>query len=257
MDDLREGNVIEKEADCISSRAEYLDVSEELIDELEVLRVDLLGRIDQFIRHQLHKRGITVMFNTYTGFDTEYEGLDERRNQNKLLSVQTAIQRRLILKVPMNNRYNLAYVNPLTSEISEFYQPGVNDHKGHQYTFREQIIDDNLFAGKIADSSEKRLQYSELGLMNNCVKSSVEMTRRFLHTKNDDAMKSIIKLVKERKDISWFEDFKHDQIVFTFPLTALEKSIEYPGEKGYSFEDLLAKSKDTTVKEVLSSNLGI
>ena len=250
LHDLREGNVVEKHVEGIYND----DVSEELIDELEVLRVGMLSRIDQFIRHQLQKRGISIYFNTYTGFDTEYETLDERRCLNKLLSVQTAIQRRLIVKVPLNNRYNLAYVNPLTSDISEFYQPGVNDHKGHLYTFRRPVIVDNEMSSNIKGVCEgKRIEYSELALLNNSIKNVVGKIREFLHCKNDDAIKSIINLLKERKDISWYEDYQHDQIVFIFPLTAMEKSIEYPNHKvGYSFEDLLDKSKDTTVQEVVS-----
>ena len=46
---------------------------DELLIELETLRLRLLSRIDQFIKHQINKRGITLIENTYTGFDTEYE----------------------------------------------------------------------------------------------------------------------------------------------------------------------------------------
>jgi hypothetical protein len=71
---------------------------EELIVDLEKFKVKVFGRLEQFIKVQTQKRGISVIQNTYAGFDTEYEEL--KGFHCKLISAQTAVQRRTILKVP-------------------------------------------------------------------------------------------------------------------------------------------------------------
>ena len=83
--------------------------------ELDLLRVRMLTRIDQFIRHQLSRRGITCIQNCYVGFDTEYESKNESKNLNKLISVQHALQRRTMVKVPMHKKFHFSNVHPLTS----------------------------------------------------------------------------------------------------------------------------------------------
>ena len=111
---------------------------------LKFLSVKLKGRLDHFIRHKISKRGITVLQNTYTGFDSEFELEDEVKFFNRLIFFQMAIQRRTIVKVP-----SFIYIgrtlamSSLTSEISEFYKPGVIDDKDHLYTFTENV-EDNL-----------------------------------------------------------------------------------------------------------------
>jgi len=44
---------------------------------------------------------VTIIQNTYMGFDTEYELDDPVKFKNKLISVQTAVKRRTIIKVPV------------------------------------------------------------------------------------------------------------------------------------------------------------
>ena len=83
----------------------------------------MTNRLDPYLRMQIQKRGVTVIQNTYTGFDTEYELLDEKKYLNKLLSVQIAVQSRTIIKIPLYNYYDIAFVHPLTSEITSFYKP--------------------------------------------------------------------------------------------------------------------------------------
>jgi hypothetical protein len=246
--DIRDNVVIDKnmEVYCgeeVEGVGFKVDLFEDLFDELDAMRVKLLGRIDHSIKQQIMKRGITIMENTYTGFDTEYEMLDEKRCLNRLLSVQTAIQRRIIVKAPRYNVYNLSYSHPLTSEISEFYQPGINDNKGSLYTFRQQFFDSLVTP---ESESKKGLVYSELDLLNNSIKSCVVEIREFLYASNDKSIKLFVKLAKEIKGVDFYEDEKHDQVVFMFPISAMECSIEYPGEKGYSFLDLLEKSKDSS-----------
>lgn len=65
---------------------------EEMLIELEILKKKLFSRLEQFIKVQIQKSGISIIHNTYTGLDTEYEHVKYIRN--KLLSVQTAVVKR-------------------------------------------------------------------------------------------------------------------------------------------------------------------
>jgi hypothetical protein len=69
----------------LSCNEESEESEEDTVVELKNLRTDLISRLDPYLRIQSKKRGITIIHNTYTGFDTEYELLNLKNNLNKLL----------------------------------------------------------------------------------------------------------------------------------------------------------------------------
>lgn len=93
------------------------------IDNLESLRTSLISSLDPYLRVQFQKRGITIIQNTYCGFDTEYELKSFQKCLNTLISAQTAVQTRTLIKLPLYLRYDISYVNPLTSEITTYFKP--------------------------------------------------------------------------------------------------------------------------------------
>jgi len=95
--------------------------------DLKTLKFTLTNKIDPFLRLQVKNRGITVFQNIYTGFDTEYELENYKKSLNKLISTQTAVQSRTIIKVPLYNSLDISYIHPLTSEVSSFYKPKVDE----------------------------------------------------------------------------------------------------------------------------------
>lgn len=97
-----------------------------MVSDLENLKIDLTSRLDPYLKLQIQKRGVTIIENTYTGFDTEYELVDEKKHLNKLISFQLAIQSRTLIKIPLYKTYDIAFVHPLTSEITSFYKPKVD-----------------------------------------------------------------------------------------------------------------------------------
>jgi hypothetical protein len=107
---------------------EHLGVScyDEVVGDLQVLKEAFKSRLEQYLKVQIQRRGITLIENTYTGFDTEYQLEDLKKFKNKLISVQTAVQRRTILKMPLYHPYNILYVDPLSSSISDTYKSMVN-----------------------------------------------------------------------------------------------------------------------------------
>ena len=208
----------------------------DLLDDLYNLRQVLLSRFDQYLKFQVQKRGITVIQNTYTGFDCEYQLDDARKFKNRLLSTQTAVQRRTIVKVPLYNPYDISYVHPLDSQISNIYKNKVDLHEGFKYTFL-----DSPKPG--SNDSKKRL--NELKVINNCLKYSITNIRKMLFQSVDEVNSSIIEALKGVEGVSHFEDLKHDQIVFVLPLTPLITKIDFP-TKGFCFGDLLRMSDDSS-----------
>lgn len=74
----------------------------ELNADLKNLRDSLLSRFYIYImlKIKIKKRCITVIPNTSTGIDSEFEFYKFKRFKNKLLSVQTAVHRITLVKVP-------------------------------------------------------------------------------------------------------------------------------------------------------------
>jgi hypothetical protein len=67
----------------------------EFFSELKCLKEKLYYRLDQYLKMQVKNKGITNIKNTYTGLDTEPCREEDKctTNKNKLLSVQTSVQR--------------------------------------------------------------------------------------------------------------------------------------------------------------------
>lgn len=218
----------------------------DLLDDLLFCKNLLLSRLDPYLKHQLHLRGITFIQNTYTGFDTEYELQNQQKNLNKLVSVQTAIQRRTIIKVPLYHPFDISYVHPLTSELSNVYKNKVDLHDKFKHTFY------NAFDNK--DDSKKPL--NELKILNNCLKFSVTKIRRMLFSVEDEINSGIIKELKDVKSIDWFEDLKHDQLVFILPLTPQTTKFMLPCDGLYSMQDLLNSSTEIDSEIAVGGNFG-
>lgn len=103
-----------------------IEESDDLVD-LKNLKLSLVSRIDPSIRVQVVKKGISIIQNTYNGFDSEYELIDYTKSKNKLVSFQTAQRSRTLLKIPLNYSYDISYVHPITSELTSYYKPHVED----------------------------------------------------------------------------------------------------------------------------------
>jgi hypothetical protein len=101
------------------NKESYSSEEEVLVADLENLRLTFLSRLEQYLKFQIKKRGISLIQNTYTGFDTEIEEDESQKNKNKfknnLISVQTAVQRRTIMKLPLYHPYDISYLHPLSS----------------------------------------------------------------------------------------------------------------------------------------------
>lgn len=70
---------------------------------------------------------------------------------------------------------------------------------------------------------KKGMEYSELILINKGLKYSVAVPKIRSCLFNDETNRSIIEKLTGIEGAENYEDFKHDQIVFILPLTALKK----------------------------------
>jgi hypothetical protein len=193
---------------------------DELCD-LENLRLTLQSYLDPYLKLQVQKRGISIIQNTYTGFDTEYELKNPRKFLNKLLSVQTALQTRTLIKIPLYNTFNISYAHPLTSEITTFFKPKnrdwINESQGSNRVLEMNLINESL---------------------KQCVKRIREVKFNSLKLINAD----LISLLEGIEGIDSFEDTKKDQIVFALPLTKLRTKVIFP-DNGYSLLELVKATK--------------
>jgi hypothetical protein len=141
----------------------HLGVScyDEVVADLQVMKEAFKSRLEQYLKVQIQRRGITLIENTYTGFDTEYQLEDLKKFKNKLISIQTAVQRRTILKMPLYHPYDISYVDPLSSSISDTYKSKVNSNNSYKYKFVESVD-----LGP-ESRSQKRTKFKELELLNN------------------------------------------------------------------------------------------
>src|SRR5437762_2302733 len=91
----------------------YTDIS----SDYQTLSKEVYSKLDSSIRTKLQKKGITVMQNIYTGFDTEYKNIDLK--YNKLLSIQMAVNTKILLKLPIvDEDYYFSSVETLTGKVN-------------------------------------------------------------------------------------------------------------------------------------------
>jgi hypothetical protein len=230
----------------------------ELIADLEFCKKQIHSRLDQYLKVQIQKRGWTIIQNTYTGFDTEYELLNDKKFLNKLVSAQIAMQSRTLIKIPLYLPFDISYVHPLTSEISNIYTEKVGTKTPYKYTFQPDLPTFSEIkksrSNVISHVMDKRihkdlLEYNELKVLNNSLKHCISLIRNCLFQTVDDLNVSIVKILKSIKGIEYYEDSVRGVYVFSLPLTPMFTEISYPeGDTGFSMVDLLDLAKNKAVQ---------
>src|SRR6185312_6345203 len=180
------------------------EMETDLMVDFEVLIKNIFSRIDPSIRIKLQKRGISVIQNVYTGFDTEYKNKDVKYNE--LISVQLAVNTKNLLKIPKYSEYELSTLDTLTGEVYKINK----DSKDFNFRMVEKSIN----------------------------KSIKEI--RYLKYKENDA--SIFILVEGLKFLNYPFIEKDDVFVFSFPRSPIQPFIYYNEGKGYNFKDMLNQS---------------
>ena len=240
----------------------------ELLEDLECCKVDLLSRMDQYLKMQIQKRGITLIQNTYAGFDTEY--VIKEGDLNELVSAQVAVYERTILKIPLYHAYNISYINPLSSEVSDIYVNKINSGDSYKYSFTpvevivqsdSDFIDKDGVSHRVTkDRKDKKVKVNEMFLLNQCLLYSVELVRTFLYGDLYEKNRVLIDYFKglcneiefnpENEEVHCFkgaycfDDFKRDQFVFAFPLSPLRTKISFPSGGNFGLNELFELARD-------------
>lgn len=201
----------------------WLSVEEnntDLLADYEVISRSIYYRISSLIRSKIQKRGISIVHNTYTGFDTEYYLKDESKNLNELLSIQIAVNKRYIIKIPhVNDPYNSKdYINPLTG---------------------------NKSVGK--EVNEVMSQFD--GILNNTIKR----VRLQLYKGYDEYLDQI-SMHLEKEGFQKITSKEKSCIMFVTPISNTKTKFHLTNGEGYSFKQLLLDA-DCMIKEDLIPSL--
>ena len=105
----------------VKSRGEGTLGEDEGVD-LDTLSETLKDLLHPSIKSMITSRGVKITQNLYVAFDTEYQGIDVRKNE--LLSVQLAGNVGLTLKIPRLYDYRMLYINPSNSNKSFIFVEG-------------------------------------------------------------------------------------------------------------------------------------
>lgn len=105
--------LLEQSEDPTGVKKEDYSTSDEQADLLVLLK-NVYKLIDPSVRRFIQKRGITVIKNVYSGFDTEYKKKDEKLNE--LISVQIATSTKIIIKLPLSSEYKLSTIDAVTNK---------------------------------------------------------------------------------------------------------------------------------------------
>ena len=85
------------------------DLETDLETDLKIRERVLFSKLDPSISFHMRKQGISFIKNTYTGFDTEFNFEDVKRN--RLVSAQLAISSKVFIKIPKTPRYTISTMN--------------------------------------------------------------------------------------------------------------------------------------------------
>jgi hypothetical protein len=177
----------------------------DLLADFKTLSKDIFSKIDPSLRVKLQKRGISVIQNIYTGFDTEYKNKDVKFNE--LISVQLAVNTKTLLKIPKYSEYELSNLNTLTGAE---YKVDISKDEDFNFFMVEKTL-------------------------NRCINEI-----RFLTFKKNDASISILVEGLQRLNIPYIE--KDDVFVFSFPRSPIQPFIFYNKGDGYTFEEMINQS---------------
>lgn len=215
----------------------------DLVADLDFLRDRLFTRLEQYLKQQIQKRGISIMENSYVGFDTEFELLNERKNLNRLVSVQTAIQRRTVIKLPVNEPLDISFVHPVTSEISSVFVGASGNKTPNKRSFIP-IINDFSFEPKPKMlEKDKKPTFIEMEVLNQSLKHCIKLIRSYLYDEYDNVLAALNLELRSTKGVKVFDDRSRAQAVFYLPLTPMTTEIVFPEDDKFSFNQLLEMGK--------------
>lgn len=183
-------------------------VDKDLLLDFTNLSKLLASKLEPSIREKFSKRGISFINNIYTGFDTEYNAVDN--TTNKLLTVQMSLTTSLLLKLPKKVEFNFEEFNVFTND-----------------TYKKNAEDLDLKKSAIKIDYVKEL-------INNCIDYYRLINNRLTY---DQTIENITASLKEN-GIRYID--KNDCIMFVFDSNKVRGF--YKITDSYSFKELILTS---------------
>lgn len=162
----------------------------------------LFNSLDPSIRKHLQKRGISIVQNIQTGFDTEFVNKDSIHNT--LLSVQMASNIQSYIQIPKTTDYELSSLNPLTNETY------------------------------LMDKSDSNIDFDKIEKI---IRESINRIRFLRFHSIDHSMECIASVLKNLSGVQYFE--KDGSYVFRLPTTPIHQFIKFIGSDGYTFKEII------------------
>lgn len=197
-------------------KANEANIIDEEID-FKRLSDEIYEKIDSSIKEKLRKKGINILQNIYTGFDSEYTSIDARNN--KLISVQMAVNTKTFLKIPKIRKYEMSI---LDADKNVLYE-----------------LDKSSFL--TIDKNNKTIERLKCSFIENSINYCITEIRRIKLSKNDNSIEIIINGLKGT-NVEYAES--KDFIIFAFNRTPLARYIYFDSKgKGYTFKEMITRSK--------------
>lgn len=200
----------------------WIEYDIDLVTKYDVLCQELHGYLTPSIRSKLLKKSISITKETTTAFDTEYQNINFKTNQ--LLSVQLAVNTKILLKIPVNNRYELSHINTHTQKSYKVDFDVVS-------SFKWLLCEDSI---NICINYIRKIKWGACD-------ERIKQIRNKL-----DAIKTIDSIIKD------------DSCIYSFPRTAITPFIFYNEKgKGISFEQIVRIANSIGEAKLLPNYLEI
>ena len=162
----------------------------DLLADLKSYERILFTKIDPSIRHHMRKVGVSLIKNTYCGFDTEFNNVGVEKNS--LVSSQLAITSKLNVKIPKVKRYKLSVLDVDRNKIKNV-----------------KLSSDKFNFRKAEESIEwiiKKIKFLKYG-------------------KYDESMLVVCEVLKIIKGVRFYDG--EDYTIFSLPRSAIQPYINF------------------------------
>jgi len=204
----------------------------DFLSDYKCLVEDVYRKIDPSIKDHLGKKGLSVVQNIYTGFDTEYYMFEDPialSRKNILLSAQLSVNTKTYLKIPKRVKYVAGGLNSLTNDA--FITPRSSSFN---YRLFERNVNDCI--NEIRDIRFK--------INDNKIEKIIHNLRKFVIEKaGKDPEKTYTSVcASDKTKFSYYEE--DGLFVFGFPRSIINNYVYINDGKGFSFNELVLKGKE-------------
>lgn len=228
-----EVKTIEKEGGGKSYQEILREANEsDFLNDYKSLMDNIYQKIDSSIKVHLTKKGVSVVQNIYTGFDTEYYMFEDPialSKKNILLSAQISVSTRSYLKVPKKVKYVAGALNSLTNDA--FVTPRSNK-------FNYKLFENNV------NNCINDIRGMKFKVNDNKIDKLVSNLRSFVLEKSgkDPLIEHTSVCASESNKFSYFEE--DNLFVFGLPRSVINNYVYINEGKGFTFSELILKGKE-------------